>query len=130
MSEMETLRDPAILLRVAGYIEALFARSLGVSGYDVIDGMRPLNEGEARFVNGHIDVYFRKAVYPHNIFVRWSDGSSGAVIYPGKSGRSGTSLPAAQRIHAEPPSSDRRCAAGQWRGRSAQLSWSAAGPVQ
>jgi len=40
---------------------------------------------------------FRKAVYPDNVFVRWSDGSCGCVVWPGKSGREGTTLPGAQQ---------------------------------
>jgi hypothetical protein len=79
----------------------LLANSLSASGYCLVDTLAPLKEGEACFVNGHIEVFFRKAVYPHNVFVRWADGSCGCVVWPGKSGREGTTLPDAQRYLTE-----------------------------
>lgn len=98
LADSETLRDQATLLRTAKRIDAMFTRALEDSGYRIVDGMGRLSEGDACFINGHVEVYFRKAVYPHNLFVRWRDGSSGAVVYPGKSGREGVTLPGAQRF--------------------------------
>src|SRR5439155_6439832 len=50
---------------------------------------------------GHLEMFFQKALYPHNIFVRWADGSCGFVVFPGKSGREGTTLPYAQQFLTE-----------------------------
>jgi hypothetical protein len=101
LAEGEKLREPAVLLRVAEQIEQLLAKSLAASGYSVIENLGPLREGDVCFVNGHMEVFFRKAIYPHNIFVRWADGSCGAVVWPGKSGREGTTLPEAQQYLTE-----------------------------
>jgi hypothetical protein len=96
LQENEELAEPVVLLRVAREMEGLFNAALRASDYRVIDNLRPLNEGEVCFVNGHVEIYFHKAVYPHNIFVTWPDRSSGPVVYPGKSGREGTTLREAQ----------------------------------
>ncbi|MCW5853051.1 MAG: phosphodiester glycosidase family protein [Anaerolineae bacterium] len=92
----ESLHTPEVLVRVAETIEQRFDEALAAGGYRLVDTDRPLVEGEARFVNGHLDIFFRKAVYPHTIFARWPDGGWGFVVFPGQSGRSGTTLPHAQ----------------------------------
>ena len=86
---------------MAEEMEYLLAKALDDSGYRVIEGLGPLGEGDVCFVNGHAEVYFRKAIYPHNVFARWPDGSCGAVVFPGKSGREGTTLPNAQHYLAD-----------------------------
>ncbi len=95
LQEGENLDDSSVLLRVAETMERLLGDTLN-RGYCLVDDSRPLREGEARFINGHLEIFFKKALYPHNIFVRWADGSCGFVIFPGKSGREGTTLPFAQ----------------------------------
>jgi hypothetical protein len=60
--------------------------------------MGPLAEGKARFLNGHLEIFFCKAIYPHHVFVRWSDGHCGFVVFRGRSGREGTTLPHAQEM--------------------------------
>jgi hypothetical protein len=93
--------DPAVLLRAGQTTEVALNAALARTDYHLVDDDRPLREGEARFINGHLEVFLRKAVYPHNIFARWPDGACGFVVYPGKSGRQGTTLPRAQQFLAE-----------------------------
>jgi hypothetical protein len=101
LGEQEKLEDPGMLLRVAETTERLLDESLKSGGYRLVDSSRPLREGEARFINGHLEIFFKKTLYPHNIFVRWADGSCGFVVFPGKSGREGTTLPSAQQFLTE-----------------------------
>jgi hypothetical protein len=97
----ESLADIEVLLRVAGEVEQLLKSALDKAGYDVVDVARPLVEGEACFLNSHLEIHFRKALYPHNIFARWADGTCGFVVFPGLSGRTGTTLPYAQQFLTE-----------------------------
>lgn len=101
LGEQENLENPGVLLRVAETTERLLDESLKSGGYRLVDSSRPLREGEARFINGHLEIFFKTALYPHNIFVRWADGSCGFVVFPGKSGREGTTLPYAQQYLTE-----------------------------
>jgi hypothetical protein len=94
----ESLKDGAVLTRVAETMEALLETALRTGGYELADGSGPLREGEARYLNGHLEIQFREAVYPHHIFVRWADGQCGFVVFRGKSGREGTTLPHAQEV--------------------------------
>ncbi|MGE0821741.1 MAG: phosphodiester glycosidase family protein [Candidatus Binatia bacterium] len=93
------LEQADVLLRMVETTEQLLTQAL--QGYRLVDTTRPLREEEARFINGHLEIFFKKALYPHNIFVRWADGSCGFVVFPGKSGREGTTLPAAQQFLQE-----------------------------
>lgn len=98
LAEGENLQDTGILTRVAGHMEGLLDRALDADHYRMVPHSRPLQEGEARFVNGHLEIFFRKGINPHNIFVRWRDGHCGFVVFPGKSGRAGVTLPDAQEF--------------------------------
>ncbi len=98
LKEGEDIRQADNLIRVSQEIESLLEKSLEKAGYRFVDDSRALTEGECRFINGHIEVFFKKAVYPHNVFCRWADGSWGFVQFPGLSGRTGTTLPNAQQI--------------------------------
>lgn len=78
---------------------SLFSKALNAANYSVAHGSQPLKEGQFRFINGYVgEIFFRKALYPHNVFVQWPDGSWGFVLFPGKSGRSGTTLDDAQEV--------------------------------
>jgi hypothetical protein len=91
--------DIAVLVRVAERMESLFVAALDEARYICVDDSRVLSEGQFRRVNGcHVEIFFKKAVYPHNFFVRLEDGSCGFVVFPGESGRSGTTVAAAQRL--------------------------------
>lgn len=94
----DSLKDSTVLTRVGETMEALLEAALKTGGYDLVDGSGPLREGEARYLNGHLEIFFRKAIYPHHIFVRWADGYCGFVVFRGKSGREGTTLPHAQEV--------------------------------
>lgn len=98
LSDNEQIEKADTLLRVAETMEGLLEKALEDAGYGLVDESRPLGEGEARFLNGHLEIFLNKALYPHNIFVTWPDGAWGFVIFPGKSGREGTTLPGAQRL--------------------------------
>ena len=74
---------------VAEAAEGLLRNALDTGGYCLVDTNEPLQEGQARFVNGHIEVFFRKNRYPENVFVTWPDGSWGFAVFPGKSGAAG-----------------------------------------
>ena len=94
----EDPEEPGVLLRVAETTERLLDEALRGADYRLVDSSRPLREGEVRFINGHLEIFFQKALYPHNIFVRWPDSACGFVVFPGKSGREGTTLPHAQQF--------------------------------
>ncbi|MFA4029325.1 MAG: hypothetical protein GDYSWBUE_002205 [Candidatus Fervidibacterota bacterium] len=93
--------DSSVLLLAAETMESLLDEALKGAGYRLVDDSRPLREGEARFVNGHLEIFLKKALYPHNIFLGWFDGSCGFVIFPGKSGREGTTIHYAQQFLTE-----------------------------
>lgn len=97
----EDPEEPGVLLRVAETTARLLEEALEGARYHLVDDSCPLREGEERFLNGHLEIFFKKALYPHNIFVRWADGSCGFVVFPGKSGQEGTTLPYAQRFLTE-----------------------------
>lgn len=101
LQEQESIDEPSVLLRIAETMETMLSEAMKSAGYCLVDDSRPLQKGEARFVNGHLEIFLKEALYPHNIFVRWSDGSCGFVIFPGKSGREGTTLPYAQQFLTE-----------------------------
>lgn len=96
LTQGDTLSNLPALLHAAQTTDHLLRRALDEAGYEVVEELAPLKEGQACFINNHLEIFLKKAVYPHNIFVRWSDGSTGAVVYPGRSGRRGTTLTAAQ----------------------------------
>lgn len=97
----ERLEEPGVLLRVAEMTERLLDEAVQGAGYRLVDNSRPLREGEVRFINGHVEIFFKKALYPHNIFVQGADRSCGFVVFPGKSGREGIPLPDAQQFLTE-----------------------------
>jgi exopolysaccharide biosynthesis protein len=101
LKDGESIEQATVLLRVAETMERLLDEALKGAGYRLVDNSRPLREGGVRFINGHLEIFFRKALYPHSIFVQWSDGSCGFVVFPGKSGWEGTTLPYAQRFLIE-----------------------------
>ena len=92
----QSLCHPKVFLETARLCEQLLIQSLKEAGYEIVDHSLPLKEGQARFINGHLEIYFRKAIYPHNMFVRFKDGRCGFLLFPGKSGREGTTIPFAQ----------------------------------
>jgi len=94
------IQEPRTLVGTARAAERLLDAALKEGGYRLVDGSGPLRDGEARFLNGHLEIFLRKAVYPHHFFAVWEDGSSGFVVFPGKSGRSGVTLAAAQAFLA------------------------------
>lgn len=90
--------DGAGVVQIATTLEHLVEASLQEAGYRLVDHTQQLREGEARMVNGHMEMFFRQAPYPHNMFVQWADGTCGFVLFPGQSGRSGTTLTRAQEV--------------------------------
>ena len=62
LKEDESLEQPAALLHVADAMARLLEETLETSGYGTVDDGRPLSEGEVRFVKGHMEVFFKKAV--------------------------------------------------------------------
>jgi hypothetical protein len=95
---IEALPGEAGVLRVAQRLKRLLMEALTMGGYDLVDGSGPLREGEARFINGHLELFFKKAIYPHNIFFKRADGAWGFALFPGKSGWAGVTLPFAQEF--------------------------------
>lgn len=95
LNDRETIVESDVLFRVAEATEGLLDRALAEGSYQLVEGGRPLTEGEARFINGHLEIFFKKAIYPHNIFVRWPDNTCGFVVFAGKSGREGTTISSA-----------------------------------
>lgn len=74
LTDQDTIARADNLLRVGEPTERLLDLALTEAGYRLVDSSRSLNEGEARFINGHLEIFFRKAIYPHNIFCslgRW-----------------------------------------------------------
>lgn len=92
--------SPQTQAKAGQVAEQLFFQSLQQAGYQLVTEPRPLQEGEARCHHDSLEIFFFKAVYPHNMFVRWADGCWGFVLFPGLSGRSGITLPAAQQLLA------------------------------
>jgi hypothetical protein len=101
LNNRETIAQAEVLLRVAETTEGLLERALAEADYRLVDSGLSLSEGEARFINGHLEIFFKKAIYPHNIFVRWPDDSCGFVVFSGKSGREGTTLTSACQFLTE-----------------------------
>lgn len=93
--------EEAAVYHVACLMQAHLEKALQQARYQVVNTQAPLGEGQARFVNNHLEIYFRKAIYPHNILVTWPDGTAGFVVFPGKSGREGTTLAHAQQFLVE-----------------------------
>jgi hypothetical protein len=97
----ESLQKTEVLLRIAQYTEQLLREALKKAEYHVVEDSRPLSEGEYRFLNEHLEIFLRKAIYPHNVLVRWANGDWGFVVWPGESGWKGVTLPEAQRYLVE-----------------------------
>jgi Phosphodiester glycosidase len=95
------LNDTNTLFKLMNLTEGALEESLQRAGYHLNDIRHTLNEGEACFINGHIKIAFKKAIYPHNIFTRNADGSCAFVVFPGKSGSAGTTLQYAQQFLIE-----------------------------
>lgn len=97
----EDILDLNVLGRVADHFDSLLQETLARERYEVVDNGVTLQEGQCRYVNHHLQIFFRKAIYPHNIFVHWADGRYGFVLFPGKSGSQGIALCQAQRFLVE-----------------------------
>jgi hypothetical protein len=101
LGEEEALESPPVLLRMAETFERLLEDALVRGDYRLVDDRTALKEGEGCFVNGHLELFLKKARYPANIFVMWAGGDFGVTVFPGKSGREGPVLSEAQRFLTE-----------------------------
>jgi hypothetical protein len=89
----ETMSEDSTLFCVAQQLETLMLQAIAISLHELVEHSGMLREGQCRFINDHLEIRFRTAIYPHHVFVRLAGGATGSVQFPGLSGRSGTTLP-------------------------------------
>ena len=96
LKEGDEMTANRVIVKLERWAENRLREALKEAEVELVEHSHPLTEGQARRVNDHLEIFFPQAIYPHNIFVKYRNGDTGFIVYPGRSGWQGTTLSAAQ----------------------------------